>query len=739
VTPRRWRHLARSVLAGASPAFDSLRTLARADMEILPFQLEPAIAVIRGLAVRLLIADEVGLGKTVQAGLILSETLERDADAHALVVTPAALRHQWAAELHSRFGLAPVVLESRALPRYGERVIAGANPWAAHPLVVTSIDYVKRPEVLRSLEALIWDVVVIDEAHALAGRSDRNAAAAMIGQRTRTLVMLTATPHSGDDQAFARLCGIGDLERRFPLAVFRRTRQDAGLASTRRATWLRVAPTAAELDMHGALIEYARLVWRRGSTSSGGARLAMLVLARRACSSAWSLARSASRRLSLLTDSERGPVQIGLPLGPSSGDDEPASELGGAGLDDGDDERRRLEDLVALAVRAQRGESKLSAIHRLLRRTREPAIIFTEYRDTLSALASELSPFATAQLHGGLNASERDDVLRQFRSGEVSVLLATDAASEGLNLHHRCRLVVDLELPWTPLKLEQRVGRVDRIGQRRRVHQVHLVAARTSEDAIIAPLLRDRTGRVRQALAAMGPPAVQEHEIAERVLGHGAPRPPDDSNPPTLPAGLQQLDLSAAARVEANRAAAARTLIAGSARIGSGVSSRPFASALVRQGARACWAFRLEFSDEEEAVAWEAILGISYRLDRVDFDRASAVRRHAGMAIETLKTYAGERQRLLLADVLQTLEPAIDAAIVREQAIVTAVERRHARLASSIVQAGLFDRRLQRDAAAQQDALRDTVARCQQRLMRLTRQRRVVCGAIEPAFAVILR
>src|SRR5207244_8092968 len=100
----------------------------------------------------------------------------------------------------------------------------------------------------------------------------------------------------------------------------------------------------------------------------------------------------------------------------------------------------------------------------------------------------ELADFAPLQLHGGLTARERIDVLRQFTAGETRVLLATDAASEGLNLHHRCRLVVNLELPWTPLRLEQRIGRVDRLGQRRRVHAVHLVAMNADEESLAARL-----------------------------------------------------------------------------------------------------------------------------------------------------------------------------------------------------------------------------------------------------------
>ena len=117
------------------------------------------------------------------------------------------------------------------------------NPWALPRIVVTSIDYIKRPEVMRSIETLTWDFVAFDEAHNLAGRSDRATAAQAVARRSRAVALLTATPHSGDEEAFQRLCGIGDMRAAYPLLMFRRTRADAGLAGRRRTTVRRVQPT----------------------------------------------------------------------------------------------------------------------------------------------------------------------------------------------------------------------------------------------------------------------------------------------------------------------------------------------------------------------------------------------------------------------------------------------------------------------------------------------------------------
>ena len=156
-----------------------------------------------------------------------------------------------------------------------------------------------------------------------------------------------------------------------------------------------------------------------------------------------------------------------------------------------------------------------------MRRVRQPAIVFTEYRDTLSRIEAALrsAGHATVLLHGGMSARERAEVVRLFDQGQL-VLLATDAAAEGLNLHRRCRLVIHFELPWTPGRLEQRTGRIDRLGQERAVHEVLLVARSTAERLVLVPLLK----RLRAATAAgtrqtSALLAVTESMVASGVLG----------------------------------------------------------------------------------------------------------------------------------------------------------------------------------------------------------------------------
>lgn len=684
VTGGRWRRAARALLADAVPHWGSLRAAARAQLTVLPFQLEPALAVTRGDACRLLIADEVGLGKTIQAGLIAAEAIARNADARVLVVAPAGLRDQWRGELHERFQIAAEVLDAEGVARSTAELAAGVNPWSVHPVAITSIDYVKRPEVMRSLETLVWDVVILDEAHGLAGRSDRAAAAAALSRRARVLVQLTATPHSGDDEAFSRLHSLGDLDAGFPLRIFRRTRADVGLPHGRRSTRLRVRPTAAEAAMHEGLEHYAVKL------AGDSATLLATVFFRRGCSSAFSLARSMERRLALLT---AGPLlassQLLLPFAAGDSDEEPAGELAMPGLRDSVEEVALLERVAALARDASIDESKIAALRRLVRRTREPIIVFTEYRDTLLHLAERLSEDAPLQLHGGLTWSERSDVIRQFTSGPATLLLATDAASEGLNLHHRCRLVINLELPWTPLRLEQRIGRVDRLGQSRRVHAVQLVARGTREESI-ETRLDERQGRVAAALAS-----------------------------PT-----RDPVVSTEARDEAIRLLTARMLARNHEAPWSGAPLVAVSDATDRSGR--IYVFRLACVDDTGHVVFTALAGLT--------DEGEAL--EPG---EVLRSSAALHHARLVATETAAVGRWLDLAQRREDAIMAALRDSHARLSAALLQPGLFDRRAERAAAAQAARVDEALQKSAARLAVMARGRSLHAGERTFVFGVLFR
>lgn len=593
VVSRRRGLLSLSELIEQTHPFGGLHAAATARIELFGFQLQPALAIVRGLATRVLLADEVGLGKTIQAGLIISELHARGHADRVLVVVPPGMREQWRAELEERFGLAPQVLDLDSLAAAVSALPAGVNPWAIPGVTISSIDFVKRPEVLPALREVIWDALVLDEAHHLGPPTDRGRAARTLAERSRAVVLLTATPHSGDETAFSSLCGIGGLGHA-PMVVFRRLRRDVGWPGRRRVRLLRVTPTAAEIRMHELLARYARDVWHdaalaashsNGRSADGladrraGLRLVLTVLLKRAFSSAASLRVSLERRLRLLDEAAASRSlqldQPSLPFDPDEEDprDAEPADLGLPGLRDPNVERARLVELILSARAAARAESKLRLLAALLRRTRERMIVFTEYRDTLERVAGALT-IPAVRLHGGLAPSERRAAAQRFVRGDGRVLLATDAAGEGLNLQQDCRLVVSLELPWVPTRLEQRIGRVDRVGQRRPVHAINLLARDTAESRVLARLLT-RAARTRRALGrledSVGDPGSRgphEVELLADVLDIGmtGTPPPTPAVPPSGAARIGEspafctIDLGDAAELERERLAAIRRL-----------------------------------------------------------------------------------------------------------------------------------------------------------------------------------
>jgi hypothetical protein len=344
---------------------------------------------------------------------------------------------------------------------------------------------------------------VVDEAHGACGQTDRHDAVSALCDRAPYVLLLTATPHSGDEATFASLCRIG--QHADPLVVFRRSRREVGRDAGRRVHTVRVGPTPPEARMHAALAALTRAVLHEGPAPDRHAWLLLSLLHKRALSSPFSLAASVERRLQLLAGHGSEPTlhqQLRLPMDDEAGelDEADAAPMWSMpAMHDAGRERRLLEHLLDAARHAIGREAKLRRLHRLLRRIGEPAIVFTEYRDTLVHVRNQVAPDASI-IHGGLSRDQRQRALQAFAQG--GVLLATDAAGEGLNLHERCRIVVNLELPWNPMRLEQRIGRVDRIGQRRAVHVFHLVSSGSRER-----LLLDRlTSRISHARATVGAP-----------------------------------------------------------------------------------------------------------------------------------------------------------------------------------------------------------------------------------------
>jgi superfamily II DNA or RNA helicase len=709
--PERWRHVGRRqwvhalrTLLASDVTLAGLRGAAAARLDVMPYQLEPALASARG-ASRLLLADEVGLGKTVEAALILADLRARSDSVRALVLCPASLCRQWHNELSSRFGIPAVVADLPVLRRWLAQGPSDDSPWDRPVVPVVSLDFVKQVEVLQGMAGVRWDLLIVDEAHLAATAPERSAAVRWLAGRSRRVALLTATPHPGDLAAFEALCRVGQLPGDGPIAMFRRTRAGLGLPASRRVSVLDVSLSADELRLHAMLRRYMSRVWRNAAHREGcaDARLAMIVLAKRAASGPASLLASLDRRLRALGDARpAGAWQLALPLGePDSeaDDEEPAGVLAAPGLDDRAAERQALERLAVQASAAVQADSKLRMLIRFLRLAGEPAVVFTEYRDTLSRVADALSPFVDlAIVHGGLDAGTRDRAVSAFNEGHAAVLLATDAAAHGLNLQARCRLVVSLDLPWNPVRLEQRVGRVDRIGQRRRVHAVHLVASRGTEREVMERL-RVRDALTRRTFGGMGLPS--EVLIAEQVIARTPAlarlRPQAHRAEAAGPAAVGDPvacnpDLSPDAEVEGRRLRAVRQIVHPGPRVLERTAAAldrasPWWAAFTLRGAfrhAAVALFRTPVADRAGRVVEEIVTCVE-----VPATEKTAPAALPDGVVEAARDAAGRNAQSRLAGLRVELAGRLALEEARERRLAAA----EAAAPPAPVQAGLFDRR----------------------------------------------
>lgn len=545
VNPRRAsrRAVLRAALgtiAAAKPAA-GLWTAGAAAIDLLPYQLEPALAVLRG-ATRVLLADAVGLGKTIEAGLILSELRARGWAERALILCPAGLRTMWAGELRQRFNIACAVFDQAAIAESVATLPPGVNPWTGHGTIVASIDLAKRDEVRAALGEAPFDLLIADEAHHLTPGTDRGEIVAGVAARAAWCVFVSATPHSGDEATFEYLAGLGSHGE--ALTVFRRGPHHSGGHRDRRERIVRVRARGGEAALLRAVDAYACSIWHDQGALDHAVRLVAVTVARRAASSGLALRRTLIRRLSLLSSPQQ-PAREDWeqPVFPwdeheRADEDAPAAMLCRAGFTDAGRERAAIEYLLHLADGA--GSAKLTWLIRFLTRAGEPAIVFTEYRDTLEAVLAALpSSLRAVSISGALSPAARSLAIDAFTAGAADVLVATDTAGEGLNLHHRCRLVIDMELPWNPMRLEQRLGRVDRFGQTRRVHGIRLVHPDTIE-ARVLERLRDRR-------------IISETDVARWVFQRDSGTPSDAWAPRTAAVPAAQAE---AERVSRQRAAA---------------------------------------------------------------------------------------------------------------------------------------------------------------------------------------
>ena len=453
--------------------FDQLLSLgAVRDVSHFRYQLETVRRVLRDFRGRVLLADEVGLGKTIEACLALKEYWMRGLVRKALILTPPSLVGQWVEELTYRFALTPVTPESPAFRQHPDEF------WAREPLVVASLALARQPAHRDRLSKIDYDLVIVDEAHVLKNRA--SAAWQLVNDlKKRFLMLLSATPVGNNlselynlvlllrpgllkteaqfRRDYGRVQALEDLDRREKLrallreVMVRNTRAHIDLKLPRRLAATQVVrPEAAEADVLASL---SAVVRDRYPAASAAERWRLMMLQMQAGSSPSALRYG-------LRDRDTGV---------------------------------ELDGFAPIVARLDRVgvSAKTTTLIDLARRSAEKKIVFTRFRATLAELEQALAAegFRVAVFHGGLTASEKDAAIGDFQE-RAEILLSSEIGGEGRNLQF-CRTVINYDLPWNPAAIEQRVGRVHRIGQTREVYVFNFCLAGSVEEQILR-ILHDK-------------------------------------------------------------------------------------------------------------------------------------------------------------------------------------------------------------------------------------------------------
>ncbi|MDE0525351.1 MAG: helicase-related protein [Thaumarchaeota archaeon] len=479
---------------------------------------------------KIMIADEVGLGKTIIAALIVAEIRARGIAKRILFVVPKSLQIKWKNEMEQRFDIPTVILDADYMKTH--HTLFG-NEFS----YVASIDFLKQDHVLAKIDA-DFDVVVMDEAHKMKIRTKRLNLGKYLSAKADVMILLTATPHDGrDDDFMERIKLLNPFVLDIATASYlwtRTVKEDVvdleGMAvfPGRTSHTVDIQLLNKERDIFGCLEEYFDLIDAGATTSRGQSitRFLRYTYKKIASSSFHSLKVALERRLDKVGTQEELPADIRFS---DSGDDDEDGD------DDGDfEDRPNCDGVSVMDVDAEKDairkiidalgnlgcDSKLDQLVRSIRaiKTDKPGakiVVFTDYRNTLSYLEDMLD-YKTGRIDGLMSISEREQALRDFRAPDgTEILLCTDAAGEGVDMQF-CNIEINYDLPWNPNKLEQRMGRIHRIGQDQNVSYYNFVV--DSEFTIDGYIMNKILGKIEQIKEAMGDTV---YDIIGMLIGPG--------------------------------------------------------------------------------------------------------------------------------------------------------------------------------------------------------------------------
>ena len=508
----------------------------KAAMDPMPYQLDPTKLSLQRPRQRILIADTVGLGKTLEAGILMSELIARGKGKRILVVTVKSMMTQFQKEMWNRFTIPLVRLDSNRIQKIRASLPSNYNPFFYYDKTIVSIDTLKRDVEYRThLEKAYWDIIVIDEAHNVAERGDhqaqRSRLAKLLANRSDTMIMLSATPHDGRAKSFASLMNmldptaIADPENYTPEDIkglcIRRFKNDVkdqvnGSFLERQVTLEHCHASAQEEHAFDLLAEM-QLEMDAGKANNTG-RLFKTNLEKSLFSSPAACCKSIEARLKKLYKKYT--------------------------VDDISDIRLLEELHTALGQVTPENFTRYQKLLELLRsdsygwNPKDPGdrvVIFTERIETMNYLVEHLrtdlglKSSAIQEISGGMSDAEQQRIVEDFGRTEspIRILVASDVASEGLNLHYLSHRLIHFDIPWSLMVFQQRNGRIDRYGQQKRPDIRYLLIESNNKqikgDMRIIEILIQKE---EQALKNIGDPAlllgkfnVEEEEtvIAEAI------------------------------------------------------------------------------------------------------------------------------------------------------------------------------------------------------------------------------
>lgn len=607
--------------AVASADAKTLQAPFRSGVAVEPYQLEPVSRAVGAPRVNLLLADDVGLGKTIEAGLVVQELMLRGRARRTMVVCPAGLTLKWRDEMAEKFGLEFTIVDSEHCARLRRTHGTAANPFRVHPLTIVSLPWLRGQKAQRLLDEVIgapeessdgehkrfFDLLVLDEAHHVAPAAPKQVYA-VDSQQTKLLrrlvphfehrLFLSATPHNGypesytalleliDDQRFAR--GVDPDKEALGDTVVRRLKSTVTNADgtprfrTRRTLELPVEYTPQEREIHQLLGSFAEQRRQKLTPKARGGRraadLVTLLLKKRLFSSPAAFLHTVQVYLSHLEDT--GPARGGRTAAAEVPEwleefADLVADLDDTGLVDVEDDALTRSTSLTPAEDGQEldllqkmerwaltheaaPDSKAEAFIRALKAvcrpdggkwTDERVVVFTEYRDTQEWLHDLLQQEKLTdggrveRLHGGLAAEERERIRLGFQAdpslpeGKVRILLATDAAGEGIDLQNHCHRLINYDIPFNPNKLEQRIGRIDRWGQKRDPEITHFIGSGWQEaqagsyeaDLEFLSRVAKKVARMEHDLGSVN--AVLADAVQRRMTGDTAPVDIENAKP----------------------------------------------------------------------------------------------------------------------------------------------------------------------------------------------------------------